>query len=149
MTKRIQIWGIMQLSNASGKKLFFEWDHLMWEPASQQVWHHKDPCLPLVKAKSTRHSTRFWNHFASIYKWNQSTVSTAKRLASWLPRQLILYIILSTAMNCMYMELEVQCTCIYDPNKCWFYISKTYCFCFLLTLNCENLAKQLLPLAMF
>ena len=42
------------------------------------------------------------------------------------------------------MELEVQCTCMYDPTK--FYISKTYCFFFLLTLNCENLAKQLLPL---
>ena len=28
-------------------------------------------------------------------------------------------------------------------------ISKTYCFCFFLTLNCKNLAKQLLPLAMF
>ena len=25
----------------------------------------------------------------------------------------------------MYMELEVQCTCMYDPNKCFFYISKT------------------------
>ena len=29
------------------------------------------------------------------------------------------------------MELEVQCKCMYDPNKCWFYISKTYCFLFL------------------
>ena len=36
----------------------------------------------------------------------------------------------------MYMELEVQCTCMY---KCWFYVSKTYSFCFLLTLNCKNL----------
>ena len=40
----------------------------------------------------------------------------------------------------MYMELEVQCTCMYDPNKCWFYVSKTYCFCFLLTFNCEKTA---------
>ena len=38
---------------------------------------------------------------------------------------------------------------IYDPKKCWFYISNTFCFCFLLTLNCENRVKQLLPLAMF
>ena len=33
----------------------------------------------------------------------------------------------------MDMELEVQCTCRYDPKKCWFYISKTlfkpYFFC--------------------
>ena len=47
----------------------------------------------------------------------------------------------------MYMELEVQCTCMYDPNNYWIYISKTYCFCFLLSLNCENLAKQLLAAA--
>ena len=31
----------------------------------------------------------------------------------------------------MYMEFVVQCTCMYDQNKCWFYISKTYCFLFL------------------
>ena len=43
------------------------------------------------------------------------------------------------------MELEVQCTCMYDPNNCC--DSKTYCFCFLLTLNCENLSKQLLAVA--
>ena len=34
-----------------------------------------------------------------------------------------------------------------QTNECCLYISKTYCFCFLLTLNCENLVKQLLPLA--
>ena len=54
----------------------------------------------------------------SHYKINQSTVSTAKRLASLTIDTLHLW-------NCMYMELEVQCTCMYDPNKCWFYISKT------------------------
>ena len=35
---------------------------------------------------------------------------------------------------------------MYDPNKWWFYVSKTNCFCFLMILNCENLAKQLLLL---
>ena len=78
---------------------------------------------------------------------NQSTVSTAKRLAS-----LFWYLIASTIdtlhntinawlWNCMYMELEVQYTCMYDLNKCWFYISKTDCFCFLLTLNCEQWSR--------
>ena len=77
---------------------------------------------------------------------NQSTVCSAEQLAS-----LFWYLIASTIdtlhqwlWNCMYMELEVQCTCMYNLNKCWFHISKTYCFCFLLSLNCENLAKQLL-----
>ena len=87
-------------------------------------------------------------------KWNQGIVSTAKRLAS-----LFWYLIASTIdtlhntingceIACIwYLKYNVH-VCIYDPNKCWFYISKNYCFCFLLTLNCENLAKQLLPLAM-
>ena len=43
---------------------------------------------------------------------------------------------------------RIQCACMYNPNKCWFHIPKT-CFSFWLALNCENLAKQLLPLAMF
>ena len=60
--------------------------------------------------------------------WNQSTVSTAKQLAS-----LFWYLIASTfdtlhilsmAMKLHVYGTQVQCTCIYDPNKCWFYISK-------------------------
>ena len=90
----------------------------------------KNKCQPLQGDK---------NYYLEPVR-NQCIVSTEKRLASLLPWQLILYIILSMATNCMYMELEVQCTCMYDPNKCWFYTSKTYCFRFLLTLKCENLA---------
>ena len=97
----------------------------------------------------------FYFPFIANNKKNQKTVSTAKRLAS-----LFWYLIASTIdtlqntinawlWNCIYMELEVQYTCMFDPNSCWYYISKTDSFCFLLTLNCENLAKLLLPLAMF
>ena len=102
-------------------------------------------------------SKDIYMHLRVFSFFNQSTVSTAKRLASLIWYLIastidILYIILSMAMKLhVNMELEVQHirTCMYDPDKCWFYISKTYCFCFLLTLNCENLAKQLLPLAIF
>ena len=77
---------------------------------------------------------------------NQSTVITAKRLAS-----LFWYLIASTIVTlhntingyeiaCIFNSKYNVHVCMYDPNKCWFYISKTYCFCFLLTLNCENLA---------
>ena len=48
---------------------------------------------------------------------------------------------------CMYMELEVQCTCMYDPNKWWFYIlSPIYLVLIskLLKKHCRLLCKHLL-----
>ena len=46
----------------------------------------------------------------------------------------------------MYIELEVQCTGMYDPKRCLFLYFETYCFCFLLTLNWENRACNVLEL---
>ena len=73
------------------------------------------------------------------HKTNQRTLSTAKWLASF-----FLYLIASTIYTlhntinvyekCMYMELEVQGTCMYDPNKCWFFYFKNFIvfvFCWL------------------
>ena len=81
----------------------------------------------------------------SLLSWyNQITVSTAKRLAS-----LYWYLIAST-INYTINGYEIAC--IWNSK----YIMYMYVwskqilivnFCFLLTLNCENLAKQLLPLA--
>ena len=119
-----------------------------------EVFQSTSPQILDVSNRTLNSDLKYTRSIMHKTVWNQSTVSTAKRLAS-----LSWYLIASTIdtlqntinawlCNCMYIELEVQYTCMYDPKKCWFYISKT-CFCFFLTLNCENLAKQSLPLAMF
>ena len=81
----------------------------------------------------------------SLLVFNQSTVSTAKRLAS-----LFWYLIASTidTLRNTINIYEIACIWIskYNVHACMiqtnadFIISKTYCVCFLLTLNCENTA---------
>ena len=85
----------------------------------------------------------------SNIKNNQSTVSSAKRLASFFG-----YLIPSTidTLHNTINGYEIACTmymtvCIIQTNADSLF-QKTYCFYFLLTLNCKN-RKQLLPLAMF
>ena len=52
-------------------------------------------------------------------KMNQRTVSTAKRLASLAsPIDTLHKTINGYEILHVHMEFEVQCTCMYDPNKC-------------------------------
>ena len=84
-------------------------------------------------------------------KINQSTVSTEKRLAS-----LFWYLIASTIDTLQNTINGYEISCIwnskYNVNVCMIQTMLILYFknlLFLLTLNCENLAKQFLPLAMY
>ena len=85
--------------------------------------------------------------------WNQGTDSTAKRLAS-----LFWYLIASTIDTLHNTINGYELACIwnlkYNVHVCMIQKNADLCFknllfLFLLTLNCENLAEQLLPLSMF
>ena len=74
-----------------------------------------------------------------LYLNNQSTVSTAKRLAS--------DTINGYEFACIWNSKYNEHVFMIQTNAD--FIFKTYGFCLLLTLNCKHLAEQLLPLAMF
>ena len=68
------------------------------------------------------------NENSTNQKENQSTVSTAKRLAfdcldNWYFTQYYQWI-----WNCIYMELEVGCTCMYDKKNADFIFQKLFVF---------------------
>ena len=78
-------------------------------------------------------------HECLLYLNNQSTVSTAKRLAS--------DTINGYEFACIWNSKYNEHVFMIQTNAD--FIFKTHGFCLLLTLNCEHLAQQLLPLAMF